>query len=554
MCRYRRSDAAPGCHRVLRLPRRLSFAAAATVLSAVVSVSVNGVAPVAAASTPTSNIRLAVIMFTLPAAASFAVTPDAVRATYFGSGRSVATFYAAASRGALQVTGDVLGPYAVAGDAASCDVGEWAAAARDSAVRAGTDLSRYSHFAYLFPRVSACPWAGLAGIGDNSSYINAPASGDVGLYHAAHELGHDLAADHAHSTRCIADGAAVALADASDCTTTQYGDPFSVMGSGIVRLPSAWERAQMGVLDPAEVVVSDSAVGASFDVAALDGTNPAVHLLLLRRPGGGYLTVEYRTAGGVFDPFAGTSDAGGVFVHVVSDDIERTSSLLDARPATATLSDAYVTPGSQMDDIADGFAVRVTGMDAAAAHIELVAVGHSAASAPAPPAPPASLSGAVDQGSFAQLSWTPAPDATASTRYRVMRAGTVVAVVGSAAFVDTTPIRSTTQYAVQAVNPADVASSPVTVTLLPGDTTAPTAVRKARAVVLSPSSVVVRWRAATDDTGVARYELQFDGQTFFTQRLRMAFRRLTPGTHVVTIAAVDRAGNSAPAVSVTFSL
>jgi hypothetical protein len=35
-------------------------------------------------------VRVAVIMFTLPSATTFAVTPDDVRTTYFGPDRSVA--------------------------------------------------------------------------------------------------------------------------------------------------------------------------------------------------------------------------------------------------------------------------------------------------------------------------------------------------------------------------------------------------------------------------------------------------------------------------------
>ena len=403
------------------------------------------------AAPPPSAVRVAVIMFTLPSATTFAVTPDDVRTTYFGTDRSVATLYALASRGTLQITGDVFGPYAIGGDASTCDLGTWTDAARSAATGAGVDLSSYTNFAFLFPRVDACPWAGLAAIGDSSSYINAPAPGDVGLYHAAHELGHDLGADHAHSLTCAVNGSAVSFAQPDTCTSSEYGDPFSLMGSGIVRLPSAWERMRMGLLNANELTVADAGASASYALADLDSSQPGTRLVLLRRAAGGYLTLEYRLAGGPFDTFAGTSATAGVFVHFVADDQSSDSSLLDATPSTSTMHDAYITPGSRLDDDIDGLSISVTGADSSAAQVTvgpLVVDQEPVTAPPSPPAAPTQVSGSTTGGGSAHLTWQPASDATAATQYRIRRAGAVVAVVSGTTFDDGQTLVSATTYGV----------------------------------------------------------------------------------------------------------
>jgi hypothetical protein len=502
-------------------------------------------------------------MFMLPYATTFAVTPDDVRTTYFGPDRSVATLFGLASRGTLQITGDVFGPYAVDGDVSTCDLGVWADEARSAATSAGVDLSAYTNFAFLFPRVDACPWAGLAGIGDDSSYINAPAAGDVGLYHAAHEFGHDLGANHAHSLSCAANGVVVSFAEPDTCTSSEYGDPFSLMGSGIVRLPSAWERLRMGFLNADEVSVADAGAAASYNVADLDSSQAGIRLVLLRRAAGGYLTLEYRRSGGTFDTFTGTSASAGVFVHFVADDQSSDSSLLDATPSTATMRDAYITPGSRLDDPTDAISISVTGADSSAAQITvgpLVSdqqpVAPPPPPPPSPPAAPTGVSGSTTESGWAHLTWQPASDATAATQYRIRRAGSVVAVVTGTTFDDGRALASATKYGVQAVNAAGLASSIVSVTVRPSaDVTPPSSVGQAWATVRNRKTVEISWTAASDNVRVKRYEIQLsNGRTVFTTHLSSTFRRLGAGAYVANVAALDAAGNIGPSATVAFNL
>jgi hypothetical protein len=369
-------------------------------------------------------------MFSLPGAVSFAVSPADVAATYFGSTRSVAELYGAISHGSISVTGDVLGPFAIQGDTQFCNVADWSAGAREAAVSTGADLSGYTHFAYLFPRVDSCPWAGMADIHGNASYINAPAAGDVGLYHAAHELGHNFGAGHANALNCVHAGQPVAMAANSECSVVPYGDALSLMGSGIVRAPSAWERLKMGMLGANAVSDLDATAVGAFDLAALDGAADGPRLLKVARPGGGYLLIEYRRAGEAFDSLASTGTSAALLLHVIADDASEDSAVVDATPGTSSTRDAGLAPGATFDDSPDGLTIKFLSAGADYASIQIGPTG--AAIDPVPPSPlpdpasdntrPAAVSGLNVRrvGPHSVIaSWTPVTDSSGVVSYQV---------------------------------------------------------------------------------------------------------------------------------------
>ncbi len=542
------------------VPPSLRSASVALAVAALAAAALNVASPTAAvlgATTPApalERIHLAVIMVILPTSPAFVVSVADVRATYFSSVRSVATLYRAASRGTLDITGDVFGPYQIAIDDSTCAVSAWAEAAEAAAVGDNVDLSSYTNFAFLFPRTNVCPWAGLAVIGGTTSYINAPAKGDVGLYHAAHELGHDLGAGHAHSIACAADGSAVSLADPNTCTSDEYGDPFSLMGSGIVRLPSAWERVQMGLLASDEIAVLDSGTVGSFDIANLDSTGTGTRIVMLGRADGGYLTIEYRRSGGAFDTFAGSTTSDGVFVHYVAGDVDPASSLLDATPDTSSMSDAFIAAGARLDDNADSLSINVTSTDAGSAQATIgPLVAHEiVGTPPPPPSSPAGLKAVVGAGSLVHLSWTAAADASSATRYRVSRRGVALATVASTGFDDTTVLTSRARYGVVALNADGIASSATTVVARPLRT--PGAV-SAWATIRGQSVVTIHWTVVTAGTTVARYCIEFStGRTVYTRNTSISFHHLRNGQYVVIVSAVNAAGRAGAASTVRFSL
>jgi Gametolysin peptidase M11 len=110
----------------------------------------------------------------------------------------------------------------------ACDMRLIAEAGRAAAQQAGYDLSRYTGYALLFPRVS-CWWSGFGG-GD-TIFLN----GELTRKLVAHELGHTYGLGHAKSWDCVA----------KTCTETEYGDPYDTMGSGQGDF-NAFEKTQLG--------------------------------------------------------------------------------------------------------------------------------------------------------------------------------------------------------------------------------------------------------------------------------------------------------------------
>ena len=96
---------------------------------------------------------------------------------------------------------------------------------------AGVDLTGYQHRIYVFPRVAACAWSGAADMPGTDSFIN----GSLAVRVLAHELGHNMGAEHASTLRCMDGGVPVRFA--ATCTQSEYGDPFDVMGSAIAIPP-----------------------------------------------------------------------------------------------------------------------------------------------------------------------------------------------------------------------------------------------------------------------------------------------------------------------------
>ncbi|MBV9822999.1 MAG: hypothetical protein JO144_12230, partial [Actinobacteria bacterium] len=98
-------------------------------------------------------------------------------------------------------------------------------------------------------------------------------------------------------------------------------------------------------------------------------------------------------------------------------------------------------------------------------------------------------------------------------------------------------------------------SAPITVTV-PADTTAPTAPGQPTSTGTTTTAVSLSWPAATDDRGVAGYQVLRDGvQVGQTVSLSYTDTGLTPGaTYSYTVRAYDAAGNTSPdspALSVT---
>src|SRR5205085_4675237 len=126
----------------------------------------------------------------------------------------------------------------------------WATAAAAQARAAGVDLSAYQHVVYAFPQTTACVWSGLSYMPGSTSWIN----GDMSLRAVGHELGHNLGVNHASSLACTSNGVAVTLS--TTCNVLEYGDPYTIMGSGATRLQDTWHLAELGWVSPQVVTTA----------------------------------------------------------------------------------------------------------------------------------------------------------------------------------------------------------------------------------------------------------------------------------------------------------
>jgi hypothetical protein len=366
-------------------------------------------------------------------------TAATVRSVVFDGSGSVDAYYRDASYGKLSVSGDVYGWFTIDAANSGCDYTTWASQARSKAQAAGVPLASYAYTVYAFPSASACGWSGLAYMPGTSSWIN----GSMTLRTVGHELGHNFGVHHASSLSCTdAVGARVVLS--STCTTSEYGDPFSIMGAS-TRLHNDWHRAQLGWLTDVQTVTSSGV----YSLAAAESSSSSPKLIRIPRGDGTYLNLEYRQPEGSFDSFSSSDPAvTGVSIRIAPDLGTRLQSkLIDANPATTTFADAPFGVGRTLVDPVSGASVTTLSVGPEGASVSIQLSGDTQA-----PSAPGTLTASVRRHRVT-LSWGAATDNVRVVGYRVLRNGVQVAQVSGQSFRDT-PASGTYSYTVTAVDAA----------------------------------------------------------------------------------------------------
>ena len=369
------------------------------------------------------------------------------------------------------------------------------------------NLSGYQHVVYAFPSVSSCGWSGLAYMPGRQSWLNN--AGSTSLRTIAHELGHNFGTHHAGALNCKDGTVRVPLsANTSNCTVTEYGDPFSVMGSSAKYEPTNYSRGNFGRLQSANTFTVTSA--GDYTLKSIAGyDSAAVQALRVKRTSSTFLTIELReNDGSYFDSFAASDPVvNGVSVRLTSDYSTRSvSQLVDMTPATTGFSDSALVPGQTLVDPSRACRSRRS-PSPAVARSSVSRLGPTTSDRP--PRPGGLSAKAVDT-SRVQLSWTASTDAVGVAGYRITRDGSLVATVTGTTYTDSGLSPATAYaYGVAAFDAAGntSAAAPASATTLAGDTQAPIQPGGVTAKALDASRIQLSWTASTDNVGVAGYRV-----------------------------------------------
>ncbi|MGH3521901.1 MAG: Ig-like domain repeat protein, partial [Mycobacterium sp.] len=307
-------------------------------------------------SVTTNNVLVLLVKFTDNVEP---FTPAAVTQVMITDPRSVANYYSDVSFGQEQLNITVSPSWLQSGIAApaTCDystIGSKADAAY--AATFPNDHTTYQNRYYVFPRLGACSWAGLAYVGWGIAYSNGYNS--LGVY--GHELGHNFGLLHAASLRCtgqIVEGA---------CSASEYGDPFDIMGNIDVGGVTHFNAAQKSILNwiPTTSVKTHNGGTASYALSPIESPGGASYAVKIPAAANRIYWIEYRQPLG-FDNGLAAYPNNGAQIRVASpfanicagcaDDTE----LLDMTPATGTFNDAALVAGQSYVDSTYGITITV---------------------------------------------------------------------------------------------------------------------------------------------------------------------------------------------------
>jgi chitodextrinase len=493
---------------------------------------------------------VAVLLFNFQNDASQPYTRAFASGVMFSNANSVANYFGEESYGQLAVTGDVFGWYTVPFSNATCDFGSWATAVQSAAAAAGVTLANYTNIVYASPYASSCGWSGLAFLPGSESWNN----GYMNLATNAHELSHNFGVHHASTLSCTVNGVRVALsANQSDCSLSEYGDPFSVMGSGSSRESHSEAKAQMGFIPSADRLDVTASGTYSVGVNEVSASTPKVLRIARTGAANQYFYLEFRQpAGTYFDNFnASDPVVQGITIRIAQDYPNLVQSwLVDTTPATSTFNDAALAFGGTFTDPLSGVSITTRSVSSTGASVAI----SFGADLQAPTAVTGLAATSTSMSSIG-LSWSASTDNVGVAGYRVSRNGIQVATVSGTAWSDSGLAAATRYtYAVVAFDAAGNLSTAVSATgTTMADSQPPTAPGGLTATATSSTSVALGWSASTDNVGVAGYRVSRNGTLVATTtgRTWTDSAAAAATSYTYSVVAFDTVGNVSMAATAT---
>lgn len=464
-----------------------------------------------------------------------------VQQVMFSNPDSVANYFSEESYGQLTMTGDVFGYFTISTNLAACDYTDIGNKARAAAASAGIDLNQYTQVQYLTNYISSCGWAGLAYVPGRDSWINQY----LGLRVPSHELSHNLGVHHASTMSCTTSGVRVAIsANSADCSSSEYGDPFSTMGSANTRHTHNQQLASLTWLAGGSLATASTS--GNYQLASADASSAAAPraVRVPRGTTGTWFYLELRSPTGTyFDNFAPTDPAvTGVSIRLSYDwGTIIQSQLLDTTPATPSYGDAPLQVGQSFYDPLSGVTITTVSVTNGVATVNV-----SWGTDGTPPSTPSNLAVVSTGDTTARLTWTASTDNLGVAGYWVTRNGGSPVTVATTQFNDTgLTAGASYTYTVQAFDSAGNASGVATKgwTQPIPDTTKPSTVSLTGSA--TKSKVTLSWSLATDNVGVVGYHVYRNGLLAATTTARTWSEAVKKGTTNYTVKAYDAAGNEA---------
>ncbi len=361
------------------------------------------------------------------------VTADFMRGVILGNSASssksspdwsVDGFWQEASDGRTWVDSGstVVGPIQLASDfnktstgASTCDnygLRDAVIAAIDGQV----DFRNYSRIQIIMPANGACSWAGTANVGcrtmsspgDGSFYASVAwqraesmTSRASAVQLSTHELGHNLSLSHAGSRDF---GSEALGAPNSTGTLSEYGDPFSTMGSWNFGFYAASHAAnQLNWLSGGTNYRAVETSG-TYTIQNYENRPAGLKALKVRRgsDGNSWLWIETRQNVGDYSSQLSSSVYGGALIHYEDGTTGNDSHLLDFTPETPAFTDGVLLAGRTWSDPYSNVSVTVNSVSGSGATVT-VNYGPVVCTPAAPSVTLSPVAVSADRGTATQL-------------------------------------------------------------------------------------------------------------------------------------------------------